>query len=74
MMEIRSQADLDRANIQVAWSMAPKMTDEQYAQLCRVTVEQWRNESEGLGLSGRSGLFGLSGQRDRTDQRAGVAQ
>lgn len=45
MMKIQSQADLDRANIQVAWSMAPKMTTEQYDQLCRVTVEQWRRES-----------------------------
>ena len=43
-MKIQSQADLDHANIQVAWSMAHKMTSEQYEQLCRVTVEQWRRE------------------------------
>lgn len=42
MMEIKSQADLDHANIQVAWSMAHKMTTEQYEQLCRVTVESWK--------------------------------
>lgn len=42
---IRSQADLDRTNIEVAWSMASKMTNDQYDQLCRVTVEQWRRES-----------------------------
>lgn len=41
---IRTQTDLDRVNIQVAWSMADKLTSEQYDQLCRVTVEQWRRE------------------------------
>jgi hypothetical protein len=42
MKTIVSQADLDRANIQVAWSMAHKMTDDQYDQLCRVTVDSWK--------------------------------
>ena len=46
MMPIHSQADLDAANLQVAWSMAPKMTREQYTQLCRVTVQHWRREGE----------------------------
>jgi|CXWL01.1.fsa_nt_gi hypothetical protein len=45
MKTILSQTDLDRANIQVAWSMAHKMTSDQYDQLCRVTVDQWRRES-----------------------------
>ena len=49
MMEIKSQADLDHANIQVAWSMADKLTSEQYDQLCRVTVEQWRREGVARG-------------------------
>ena len=42
MMRVLSQADLNRANIQVAWSMAHKMTDDQYEQLCRVTVASWK--------------------------------
>ena len=46
MMAMLSQTDLDRANIRVAWSMAATMTSEQYEQLCRVTVAQWRRESE----------------------------
>lgn len=45
MTRVLSQADLNRANIQVAWSMAHKMTDAQYEQLCRVTVASWRQES-----------------------------
>lgn len=36
---IRNQADLDRANIQVAWSMAHTMTDAQFAELCRVSCQ-----------------------------------
>jgi hypothetical protein len=45
-MRIRNQADLERENIRMAWSMADKMTDDQYEQLCRVTVQSWRRESE----------------------------
>ncbi len=41
-MTVLSQADLDRANIRVAWSMASKMTSEQYDELCRVTVDSWK--------------------------------
>lgn len=46
MRPILSQADLNRANIQMAWSLASTMTSAQYEQLCRVTVAQWRRESE----------------------------
>lgn len=46
MIPIRSQADLDAANLQVAWSMAPMMTREQYTQLCRATVLHWQREGE----------------------------
>ena len=46
MIPILSQADLSRANIQVAWSLAATMTSAQYEQLCRVTVAQWRRERE----------------------------
>lgn len=58
MTPIRSQADLDRANIQVAWSMASKMTSAQYDQLCRVTVESWRRES---GAEARGSKFEVAG-------------
>jgi hypothetical protein len=46
MLTIRSQADLDRANIAVAWTFADQMTPEDFDALCRVTVQQWRREAD----------------------------
>lgn len=43
-MSIRDEEDLNRANIQLAWSFAWRMTSEEYDQLCRVTVEQMRRD------------------------------
>ena len=46
MISTYSPADLDRANIQVAWSFADRMSAEHFEELCRVTVEQWRREAQ----------------------------
>ena len=46
MTSIHSPADLDRANIQVAWSFADRMSAEHFEELCRVTVEQWRRDTQ----------------------------
>ena len=46
-MHIHSQADLDRANIQVAWSFAETMTPAEFDELCRVTVAQMRRDTDG---------------------------
>jgi hypothetical protein len=54
-MRIRSQADLDRANIQMAWSMAAKMTDLQLEELCRVScraLHESGSEVRGSGFEG----------------------
>lgn len=45
MEPITSQDDLDRANIQVAWSMAHRMTDAQFEALCRVSCRALREEA-----------------------------
>jgi len=37
---------LNRANIEVAWCFANQMTPEQFKQLCRVTVELWRDGAD----------------------------
>lgn len=44
-MDLRSQADLDRANIQVAWSFAKTMMPDDFDALCRVTVRQLRRDA-----------------------------
>lgn len=40
MPQIMSEAELNRANILMAWSFVDTMTADQFAQLCRVTVEE----------------------------------
>lgn len=56
MISIRSQADLERANIQLAWAFTSKMTPEHFAELCRVTVVQLRRDmaEEWRDFSGRA--------------------
>jgi len=43
-LAIASQADLARANIHMAWSMAREMNSDQFRELCRVTVQQWQRD------------------------------
>jgi hypothetical protein len=45
MRVMSSQADLDRANIQMAWAFAWRMTPAHFEELCRVTVEQLRRDA-----------------------------
>lgn len=44
-MDILSQADLDRANLQMAWSMARLMTDAQFEELCRVSCRALHDDA-----------------------------
>jgi hypothetical protein len=39
---IMTEAELQRANIAVAWSFAHLMTPEQYDRLCEMTVQSFR--------------------------------
>lgn len=43
---VLSEADLHRANIRLAWTFSDRMTDAQFAQLCRVTAEQLQRDEQ----------------------------
>ncbi|MDP1860250.1 MAG: hypothetical protein Q8K82_16355 [Gemmatimonadaceae bacterium] len=45
MSTIRSQADLDRANIHLAWALASTMTPAHFDELCHVTLVQMRRDA-----------------------------
>ncbi|MCS6302333.1 MAG: hypothetical protein H8K07_01505 [Nitrospira sp.] len=38
------ETELQRANLEIAWSFAHRMTSEHFAELCRVTLEHLREE------------------------------
>jgi len=66
-MRIRNQADLERENIRVAWSMAHRMTDAQFAELCLVSsraLGEGEGESEVLGSKFK--VFGTVNLEPRT--------
>lgn len=51
-----SEAELQRANIRVAWSFAERLTAEQFTRLCEATVQSWSDEREqGQGVDGPEG-------------------
>jgi len=45
-MTIRTQNDLNRANIEMAFRLAHGWSPEQFERLCRVAVEQMRRDAE----------------------------
>ncbi len=45
-MGIRTQEDLTRANVLMAWQFARRMSPEDFDELCRVTVEQFRRDCD----------------------------
>lgn len=42
---IRTQADLDRLNIQTAWQFSHRMSAEAFEELCRVTIRQLHHDA-----------------------------
>ena len=71
-MHIHSQADLDRANIQVAWSFADRMSAEHFEELCRVTVRQLGRERESDVRGSTFEAVGTGCTRERSDDAAGL--
>ncbi|BFU90123.1 MAG: hypothetical protein NTAFB01_13100 [Nitrospira sp.] len=51
MIHITSEAELHRANIEIAWSFAHRMTPDQFAELCRLTAREFRRESNEMEAS-----------------------
>lgn len=46
MPRITTEADLQRANIMVAWSIADRMTPEHLTRLCDLTLKAWADERD----------------------------